>query len=304
MSKRKFENAKDDEKGLPDSAATVMPANESEMHAVITGQPMAQTCAKVRKRGRKNAKICFEFMHTGKCKYGEKCRYDHVHQNKERLDLANREKIMNRNPKNSSYVERTFWQLYCPDNLNSNDRYVFLHPNDIAIVGLAETHPIFESDQVEVKFFNHALQNKEISNVDTSGKSKKGGIKCSVGDLVCIVTDLRAPSKEYKILTPIAGLLIEINERLIKQPELLLSHPHTLGYLGIFQAAKRMKMNVSDCWEKASFARLRNLELPGSEGGNLADISTHGKSFRGFFKQKNFHAKSDQNGTFLTPADV
>ena len=65
-----------------------------------------------------------------------------------------------------------------------------------------------------------------------------------------------------------------------------------------------MKINVADCWEKASFARLRNLELPGSEGGNLADISTHGKSFRGFFKQKNFYAKSDQNGTFLTPADV
>ena len=42
-----------------------------------------------------------------------------------------------------------------------------------------------------------------------------------------------------------------------------------------------MKINVADCWEKASFARLRNLELPGSGSGNLADISTHGKSFRG-----------------------
>ena len=100
-----------------DSAATVMPANESEMHAVITGQPMAKTCAKVRKRGRKNAKICFRFMHTGKCKYGEKCRYDHVQQNKERLDLANREKIMNRNPKIALMSKELFGSCIALTNL-------------------------------------------------------------------------------------------------------------------------------------------------------------------------------------------
>ena len=298
MSKRKLDDEKgvhDIQKGHHDSAVTTVPKKENEVHAVITGQPPAKTPTNVRKRGRKNAKICFEFINTGKCKYGEKCRYDHVQQNKERLDLANREKIMNRNPKNSSYVERTFWQLYCPEDSTLNDRYVFLHPNDITIVGLAETHPIFESDKIEVNFFNHTLQNKEISNVDTSGKSKKGGIKCGVGDLICTVTDLRIPSKEYKILSPIAGILIEINERLIKRPELLLTHPHTLGYLGIFQAAKRMKINVANCWEKPSFARLRNLELPRVEGENLGGISAKRMSFRGFFKQRNFLAKFRQD---------
>ena len=113
-------------------------------------------------RQRKKQKSCFDFMRTNTCKYGDGCKFAHVIQDKESVNLANREKIMNMNSKNSSYVARTFWQLYYPTDKddsgnNSNDRYLFLHPNDIAMVGLAETHPIFKSDRIEVKFSNHNL---------------------------------------------------------------------------------------------------------------------------------------------------
>jgi glycine cleavage system H lipoate-binding protein len=243
-------------------------------------------------RRSKKRKACFDFLRTSTCKYGNECKFAHVEQDKERVNLANREKIMSMNSKNSSYVARTFWQLYYPTDKgnshnNSNDRYIFLHPNDIAMVGLAETHPIFKSERIEIRFSNHNLNDKIIRKVVTSGKSKNGGIKCTQGDMFCTIVDLNDDNKEYHISSPLNGLLIEVNTRLLKEPNLLLTHPHSLGYLCIFQAQKRKKFSFSGCMEKEQFAEFKNLELDDGIIVNSSDTI----QFKTLFKQNNFTRK-------------
>ena len=250
-----------------------------------------------RRRGNRKKKECFDFLRTNTCKYGSECRYLHVRLDQKRIDMANREKIMNKNPKNCSYVARVFWQLYYPTDKNDptnckNDRYIFLHPNDIAMVGLAETHPIFKSNRIQVKYSNHSLNDKNIvADIKTSGKSKNGGIKCKPGDKFCTIIDLNDNNKEYEITSPLTGLLVEINSRLLKNPELLLTHPHSLGYLGIYQNAKRKKFNFSGCMEKKPFAAFKNLKV--QEEIEDDQVVIHGNvSFRTLFRQRNFMMKT------------
>ena len=82
-----------------------------------------------------------------------------------------------------------------------------------------------------------------------------------INDLFVNPIDLNDNNKEYEITSPLTGLLVEINSRLLKNPELLLTHPHSLGYLGIYQNAKRKKFNFSGCMEKKPFAAFKNLKV-------------------------------------------
>ena len=104
--------------------------------------------------------------------------------------------------------------------------------------------------------------------------------------------NLHVPSKEYKILAPIL-VLVEINERLISSLGYSCPIP-TRWAVGIFQAAKRMKNKCCSCWEKASFARLRNLELP---NWKFSDISTRqivsvSSSKEFYVNRQNVHGQS------------
>lgn len=96
------------------------------------------------------------------------------------------------------------------------DHNIFIHSNGICLVGIAESHPVFEKEIVNVNF--------NIGNVDRSqnavkGKAKKGGMILQESTNLCKVEC--SDGTEYGIVAGIQGILVEVNPRLQKNPNLL-----------------------------------------------------------------------------------
>ncbi|KAE8654061.1 Single hybrid motif superfamily protein isoform 2 [Hibiscus syriacus] len=95
-----------------------------------------------------------------------------------------------------SSVESNFASYFAPDFMKpGNDQYVYRHPNGLCVVGLASTHSAFKDKG-------------GVSAVDFNiGKSNRSGV--------------------------VLKALLEVNERLIKQPGLLNSSADREGYIAI-----------------------------------------------------------------------
>eukprot|EP01017_Pseudomicrothorax_dubius_P033358 TRINITY_DN4469_c0_g3_i2.p1 TRINITY_DN4469_c0_g3~~TRINITY_DN4469_c0_g3_i2.p1 ORF type:complete len:130 (-),score=24.76 TRINITY_DN4469_c0_g3_i2:107-496(-) len=65
------------------------------------------------------------------------------------------------------------------------------------------------------------------------GKRKKGGIKVSAGGPLCEV--VCADETSYKLHSPVDGFIIEVNENVLNDPKLMISHPESKGFIAIVQ---------------------------------------------------------------------
>ena len=93
------------------------------------------------------------------------------------------------------------------------DQYVHMHSNRLCVVGVAASHPVMQEELMSVEFSRTVLENR------VTGKKKKGGCFVLPNTVICV---LKCKSgREFKLYSCIRGSLIEVNERLQKEPELL-----------------------------------------------------------------------------------
>ncbi|CAH0489126.1 unnamed protein product [Peronospora farinosa] len=129
-------------------------------------------------------------------------------------------------------IERYYTEMFSCDTMGKpmEDQYVHMHSNRLCVVGVAESHPVMQEEVVSIEFSRNVLDNR------VTGKKKKGGCfmlpNTVIGVLKC------KSGREFKLYSCIRGSLIEVNERLQKEPELLKQKHQSDGYLIIIQPKK------------------------------------------------------------------
>jgi hypothetical protein len=142
-----------------------------------------------------------------------------------------------------SYTDRYFKRFY---NLNvrypNNDHLILMHTNKVAVCTIAPSHPLLNSSKYKINKIEF-IQNV---NEQMSGKHKHKAKNVNFLQPLCrvICTDLQPEQqnedkkdedeeKTFIIYCSLNAKLLEINERLIENPNLLQTKSSTEGYLVI-----------------------------------------------------------------------
>ncbi|KAK8997012.1 hypothetical protein V6N11_020505 [Hibiscus sabdariffa] len=129
-----------------------------------------------------------------------------------------------------SSVESNFASYFAPDFMKSgNDQYVYRHANGLCVVGLASTHSAFK-DNGGVSAVDFNVGKSDRSGMKVTGKRKKNAQHFESNTALCKVC---TNNDSYIVRCCVKGSLLEVNERLIKQPELLKSSADREGYIAI-----------------------------------------------------------------------
>lgn len=111
------------------------------------------------------------------------------------------------------------------------DMYVRRHDNGISMVGLDVAHPVLAVPGRRVTAVNFDVgRTNRLDNL-VSGKRKRGGLVCQTTTILCevecsdgFVAPVRAAAN---------GRLLEVNQRLLKEPGLLSDEPQAEGWIAI-----------------------------------------------------------------------
>lgn len=119
--------------------------------------------------------------------------------------------------KHPSVVERFFTKYYyCRDDDVSEMHTILFHSNRICLIGLDQKHCAVQKG---IQSINFDIGNCDRSKNQMSGKGKRGAMNLQPLSTLAIVTC--NDGSTYKIISTITGKLIEVNERLISNPQLL-----------------------------------------------------------------------------------
>lgn len=124
-------------------------------------------------------------------------------------------------------------------NRAKEDHRILFHSNKIAVLTLAEFHPILYKQKAiaSVNFNMGKHMNREESIV--KGKRKRGGHWLEPYSPVCSISCTDFSS--YTVYSCIRGHLVEINNRLLERPSLVTEKPDSDGYIAIIMT----KLNES-----------------------------------------------------------
>lgn len=130
-----------------------------------------------------------------------------------------------------SFTDRYFSKRYVlnVNGVKNNDIMVMFHSNRITLLSLAPTHFFFKNN-TEYKINFSVGKIDRLSNT-VKGKGKKGGQKLMPNSVICKVE--HADGTSFEVLSCLKGTLVEINEHLVKNPELLRELPDSKGFIAI-----------------------------------------------------------------------
>eukprot|EP00262_Sarcandra_glabra_P013445 TRINITY_DN3724_c0_g1_i1.p1 TRINITY_DN3724_c0_g1~~TRINITY_DN3724_c0_g1_i1.p1 ORF type:complete len:210 (-),score=29.71 TRINITY_DN3724_c0_g1_i1:289-918(-) len=129
-----------------------------------------------------------------------------------------------------SAIEFNFVSYFAVDFLKpGHDQYIYRHANGLCVIGLAPTHvALTEKGGVTAVDFN--VGKSDRSEMKVSGKRKKNAQHLEPNSALCKVF---ANDSFYIVRCCVKGSLLEVNDRLIKQPALLNSSAAREGYIAI-----------------------------------------------------------------------
>ncbi|XP_060199863.1 uncharacterized protein LOC132628144 [Lycium barbarum] len=129
-----------------------------------------------------------------------------------------------------SALQSNFVTYFAPDFMKAgHDQYVHRHANGLCIVGLARTHIAFK-DEGGVTSVDFNVGKSDRSGLKVTGKRKKNAQHFESNTALCKACTNDA---SYIVRCCVKGSLLEVNDRLIKQPELLNSLADREGYIAI-----------------------------------------------------------------------
>ncbi|KAL1542877.1 protein Abitram [Salvia divinorum] len=129
-----------------------------------------------------------------------------------------------------SSIEANFTTFFAPDIMKpGHDQYVHRHANGLCVIGLAPHHvALKEKGGIVSVDFN--VGKSDRSGIKVTGKRKKNAQHFESNTALCKVCTAEC---SYIVRCCVKGSLLEVNERLIKQPELLNTMPEREGYVAI-----------------------------------------------------------------------
>ncbi|XP_010536424.1 PREDICTED: protein Simiate isoform X1 [Tarenaya hassleriana] len=110
-----------------------------------------------------------------------------------------------------------------------HDQYVYRHANGLCVIGLAPTHIAFK-DEGGIIAVDFNVGKSDRSGMKVTGKRKKNAQQFESNTALCKVSTAK---DSYIVRCCVKGSLLEVNDRLIKHPELLNSSADREGYIAI-----------------------------------------------------------------------
>ncbi|XP_072226049.1 protein Abitram [Leuresthes tenuis] len=168
--------------------------------------------------------------------------------------------------KSPSVIDRYYTRWYRADMKGKpcEDHCILQHSNRICVITLAETHPILQNGRT-IKSINYRISDgcSRLNN-KVSGKSKRGGQFLTDFAPLCRITC--SDETEYTIYSCIRGRLLEVNENILKTPNLLHEKPSTEGYIAVilpkFDESKSITENLLSREEFESLVSKRAQSQP------------------------------------------
>eukprot|EP00656_Telonema_subtile_P054853 TRINITY_DN8291_c0_g1_i3.p1 TRINITY_DN8291_c0_g1~~TRINITY_DN8291_c0_g1_i3.p1 ORF type:complete len:183 (-),score=49.04 TRINITY_DN8291_c0_g1_i3:81-629(-) len=112
---------------------------------------------------------------------------------------------------------------------SGQDLYAFQHPNGLCVIGFTASHPACSAKDLTVSY---DVGGSNLQDTKVSGKRKRGAAQLKKGGVLCTV---QAGGAEYDVRSPVVGDLMELNDRLSKEPELLSLKPESSGFVAIIR---------------------------------------------------------------------
>lgn len=130
-----------------------------------------------------------------------------------------------------SFTERYFSKRYIlnVDGIENNDIMLMFHSNRITLLCLAPSHYFFKrNDEYKVNF---SIGNVDRLNNCVRGKGKKGGQLLGPKSVICKIE--YSDGSSFDVPCGMKGTLIQVNEELVKHPELLKEMPDSDGFIAV-----------------------------------------------------------------------
>ncbi|XP_057752232.1 uncharacterized protein LOC130970238 [Arachis stenosperma] len=129
-----------------------------------------------------------------------------------------------------SAVESNFAIYFALDFMKpGHDQYVYRHANGLCVIGLAPSHVSFK-DEGGITAIDFNVGKSDRSGVKVTGKRKKNAQHFESNTALCKVS---TKDDSYIVRCCVKGSLLEVNQELIKQPELLNASADREGYIAI-----------------------------------------------------------------------
>ncbi|KAG9442808.1 hypothetical protein H6P81_018662 [Aristolochia fimbriata] len=129
-----------------------------------------------------------------------------------------------------SAVESNFVSYFVADFMKpKHDQYIYRHANGLCVIGLAPTH-IALTETAGVTAIDFNVGKSDRSEMKVTGKRKRNAQHFEANTALCKVS---TNDTFYVVRCCVKGSLLEVNDRLIKQPELLNSSASREGYIAI-----------------------------------------------------------------------
>ena len=121
-------------------------------------------------------------------------------------------------------VHTDFRAFFRPaNNGTSEDQYVYQHKNGLCVVGVAAHHPLLGASSSGGRTVTQVDYNvgrdRDRNKLQVSGKKKAGAVLVRPDTELCRVSCSDGTS--YMLRMCVGGRLIEINKRLLSDPQLL-----------------------------------------------------------------------------------
>lgn len=153
-------------------------------------------------------------------------------------------------------IESNYVQYFVTDFLKpGHDQYIYRHANGLCVIGLASTHVAF-GDKPQITAVDFNVGKSSRSDMKVSGKRKKNAHFLEAISALCKVV---SNDTYYIVRCCVKGSLLEVNERLIKEPELLNTSGSSEGYVAIM-------MPKPEDWLKAKSSFLSREEYKKQRG--------------------------------------
>ncbi|KAK8962126.1 hypothetical protein KSP40_PGU017409 [Platanthera guangdongensis] len=115
-------------------------------------------------------------------------------------------------------VESNFVRYYAVDFLKpGHDQYIYCHANGLCVIGIAPTHRAL-SEEKGVSSIDFNVGKSDRSEIKVTGKRKRNAQHLHPDSALCNVC---ANGSFYIVRCCVKGSLLEVNNRLIKHPDLL-----------------------------------------------------------------------------------
>ncbi|XP_019709719.1 uncharacterized protein [Elaeis guineensis] len=142
-----------------------------------------------------------------------------------------------------SAVESNFVRYFAADFMKpGHDQYVYRHANGLCVIGLAPTHVALR-EKGGVTAVDYNVGKSDRSEMKVTGKRKRNAQHFESNSALCKVC---ANGTFYVVRCCVKGSLLEVNDRLIKQPDLLNSSADREGYIAIIMPKPADWLKIKD----------------------------------------------------------